>query len=82
MPNVKDIDGKQVFKPEDCKIIAEIAINYSNDLRELEAMKREAKRLEEEAKERRKKNDRDSDERNAKDAQRMQQQMQKMQNSM
>lgn len=82
LPNVKDVDGKQVFKPEDCKIIAEIAINYSNDLRELEAMKREAKRLEEEAKERRNKNDRDSDERNAKDAQRMQQQMQKMQNSM
>ena len=82
LPNVKDIDGKQVFPPEDLKKVAETAINFSDDLRVLEAMKREAKRLEEEAKERRKKNDRDSDERNAKDAQRMQQQMQKMQNSM
>ena len=82
LPNVKDVDGKQVFTPEQAKDFAEIAIDYSNGLRELEAMKREAKKLEEEANNRRKKNDRESDERNAKDAQRMQQQMQKMQNSM
>ncbi len=82
LPNVKDVEGKQVFNPEDCKKIAEIAIDYSNDLRELEAMKREAAKLERKMEDKRKKNDRDSDERNAKDAQRMQQQMQKMQNSM
>ena len=71
LPNVKDVDGKQVFTPEQAKDFAEIAIDYYNGLRELEAMKREAKKLEEEANKKRKDNDRESDERNAKDAQRM-----------
>ncbi len=82
LPNIKDTDGNQVFKPEDLKKVAETAINFSDDLRELEAMKKEAKKLEEEANNRLKKNDRESDERNAKDAQRMQQQLQQMQKSM
>ena len=82
LPNVKDVDGKQVFTPEQAKDFAEIAIDYSNGLRELEAMKREAAKLKEKMEDKRKKNEHDSDERNAKDVQKMQQQMQKMQNSM
>lgn len=70
LPNVKDVEGKQVFKPEDCKKIAEIAIDYSNDLRELEAMKREAAKLERKMEDERKKNERDSDDnKKARDAQ-------------
>ena len=70
LPNVKDVEGKQVFKPEDCKKIAEIAIDYSNDLRELEAMKREAAKLERKMEDECKKNERDSDDnKKARDAQ-------------
>ena len=73
LPNVKDVEGKQVFAPEDLKKVAETAINFAEDKRLLEAMKKTAKKLEEEANERRRKNDKDADERNAKDAQKMQQ---------
>lgn len=73
LPNVKDADGKQVFAPEDIKKVAETAINFAKDERLLEAMKKTAKKLEEEANERRRKNDRDADEKNAKDAQKVQQ---------
>ena len=76
LPNVKDVDGNQVFKPEDIKKVAETAVKFSEESRILEEMKREAKKLEEEAKERRRKNDRDADEKNAKQAQQMQEKRQ------
>lgn len=76
LPNVKDVEGKQVFKPEDMKKVAETAIDFSNDLRELEALKREAAKLKEKMEDKRKKNERDSDDQNTKQAQQMQERIQ------
>ncbi len=76
LPNVKDIEGKQVFKPEDLKKVAETSIDFSNDTAMLEAMKKEAKKLENEAKDKDKKNNNKSDKENRGNSQTFQQQMQ------
>ena len=76
LPNVKDVEGKQVFDPADLKKVAETAINFSDANRALEAMKLDPKALEDKANDRRKKNDREADERNAKNAARLQQMQQ------
>lgn len=55
LPQVKDIDGNQVFKPEDMKKVAETALSFSDEKMKLEALK-DPKYLEE-LQERKRKND-------------------------
>ena len=55
LPQVKDIDGNQVFKPEDVKKVAETALSFSDEKMKLEALK-DPKYLEE-LQERKRKND-------------------------
>ena len=59
LPQVKDIDGNQVFKPEDMKKVAETALSFSDEKMKLEALK-DPKHLEE-LQERKRENDRKAD---------------------
>lgn len=59
LPNVKDVDGNQVFKPEDIKKVAETALSFSDEKMKLEALK-DPKHLEE-LQERKRKNDEKAD---------------------
>ena len=59
LPQVKDVDGNQVFKPEDMKKVAETALSFSDEKMKLEALK-DPKHLEE-LQERNRKNDEKAD---------------------
>jgi len=59
LPQVKDVDGNQVFKPEDMKKVAETALSFSDEKMKLEALK-DPKHLEE-LQERKRKNDEKAD---------------------
>ena len=59
LPQVKDIDGNQVFKPEDVKKVAETALSFSDEKMKLEALK-DPKYLEE-LQERKRKNNREAE---------------------
>lgn len=59
LSNVKDVDGNQVFKPEDIKAVAETALKYSDEKALLEQLK-DPKALEEMRK-REKKNEREAE---------------------
>ena len=59
LPNVKDVDGNQVFKPDDIKKVAETALSFSDEKMKLEALK-DPKHLEE-LQERKRKNDEKAD---------------------
>ena len=59
LPQVKDVDGNQVFKPEDMKKVAETALSFSDEKMKLEALK-DPKYLEE-LQERERKNNREAE---------------------
>lgn len=59
LPKVKDVNGNQVFKPEDAKAVAEIGLGFSDEKAKLEKLK-DPKALEEMRK-REKRNEKEAD---------------------
>lgn len=78
LPQVKDVNGNQVFKPEDVKAVAEIGLNFSDEKAKLEKLK-DPKALEEMRK-REKRNENDADRRHQQEKDSIQMRMTRSQN--